>query len=194
MTRPAVQSLLCAESKPWRQDCLAFQSQTLPRRDETQFPENYKRRVSKTPPSDLSASEIALDDWQENTRKWESISGDRFNVSMKKALFLDKSPSSERAPLQMHNLDTFEAMTAATLQFLQHNAQYPAGVTITKKGKGYKGKGKSNTDGLKTVCFVCGGVGPTAKDTQQQGQERRRRQRSGTKDPSANPKTGTLRT
>ena len=27
MTRPGVQSLLCAESKPWHQDCLAFQSQ-----------------------------------------------------------------------------------------------------------------------------------------------------------------------
>ena len=135
----------------------------------------------KTFPSELTACEIALDDWQENICKWESISGDRFNVSMKNALFLDKSPSSVRVPLRMHNLDTFEVMTAATLQFLQHNAQYPAGVKVTpdnrrgphdmesdaltKKGKGYKGKGKSNTDGLKTVCFVCGGVGPTAKDS-----------------------------
>ena len=84
---------------------------------------------------------------------------------MKKALFLDKAPSSVRVPLQMQNLDTFEAMTAVTLQFLQHNAQYQAGVTVTpsnrrgpddmeidpltKQGKGYKGKGKRKTDGQK---------------------------------------------
>ena len=45
-------------------------------------------------PSELMAYEIALDEWQENIRKWESISGDRFNVSMKKAIFLDKAPST----------------------------------------------------------------------------------------------------
>ena len=134
---------------------------------------------AKTFPSELTAYEIALDEWQENIRKWESISGDRFNVSMKKALFLDKAPSSVRVPLQMQNLATFEAMTAVTLQFLQHNAQYQAGVTVTpnnrkgpddmeidaltKKGKG-KSKGKSKTDGSKTSCFVCGHAGHMAKD------------------------------
>ena len=82
---------------------------------------------AKTFPSELTAYEIALDEWQENIRKWESISGDRFNVSMKKALFLDKAPMNVRVPLQMQNLATFEAMTAVTLQFLQHNAQYQAG-------------------------------------------------------------------
>ena len=76
---------------------------------------------AKTFPSEFTAYEIALE--------WESISGDRFNVSMKKALFLDKAPMNVRVPLQMQNLATFEAMTAVTLQFLQHNAQYQAGVT-----------------------------------------------------------------
>ena len=134
---------------------------------------------AKTFPSELTAYEIALDEWQENIRKFESISGDRFNVSMKKALFLDKAPMNVRVPLQMQNLATFEAMTAVTLQFLQHNAQYQAGVTVTpnnrrgqddmeidaltKKGKG-KSKGKSKTDGSKTSCFVCGRVGHMAKD------------------------------
>ena len=134
---------------------------------------------AKTFPSELTAYEIALDEWQENIRKWESISGDHFNVSMKTALFLDKAPTNVRVPLQMQNLATFEAMTAVTLQFLQHNAQYQAGVTVTpnnrrgpddmeidaltKKGKG-KSKGKSKTDGSKTSCFVCGRVGHMAKD------------------------------
>ena len=81
----------------------------------------------KTFPSELTAYEIALDEWQENVRKWEAISGDRFNVSMKKALFLDKAPSSVRVPLQKQNLVTFEAMTAVTLQFLQHNAHLTTG-------------------------------------------------------------------
>ena len=86
---------------------------------------------------------------------------------MKKALCCDK------APCRMQHLDTFEAMTAVTLQFLPHNAQYQADVTVTpnyrrgpgdmeidaltKKGKGYKGKGK-------TSCFVCGRVGHVAQD------------------------------
>ena len=70
---------------------------------------------AKTFPSELTAYEIALDEWQENIRKWESISGDRFNASMKKALFLDKAPTNVRVPLQMQNLATFEAMTAVTL-------------------------------------------------------------------------------
>ena len=38
---------------------------------------------AKTFPSELTACEIALDEWHENIRKWESISGDLFNVSMK---------------------------------------------------------------------------------------------------------------
>ena len=65
-------------------------------------------------PSELTAYEIALDEWQENIRKWKSISGDRFNVSMKKAIFLDKAPSTVRIPLQMQSLDTFESMTVPT--------------------------------------------------------------------------------
>ena len=85
-----------------------------------------------------------------------------------------------RVPLQMQSLDTFEAMTAVTLQFLQHNAQYQAGVKVspnnrrgpddmeidalTKKGKNHKGKGKSKTDGQKPSCFVCGRVGHMTKD------------------------------
>ena len=132
-------------------------------------------------PSELTAYEIALDEWEEHTRKWESISGDRFNVSMKKAIFLDKAPSTVRIPLQMQSLDTFEAMTAAvTLQFLQHNAQYQAGVTVspnnkrgpddmetdalTKKGKNHKGQGKSKTDGQKPSCLVCGRTGHISRD------------------------------
>ena len=79
----------------------------------------------------------------------------------------------------MQNLAGFEAMTAVTLQFLQHNAKHQAGVTVTpysrkgphdmeidaltKKGKG-KSKGKSKTDASKTSCFVCGRVGHMAKD------------------------------
>ena len=67
-------------------------------------------------PSELEACEIALDEWQENVRKWASVSGERFNSPTKKAL-------SVRAPLQMQNLYTFKAMAAVTLQFLQRYAQ-----------------------------------------------------------------------
>ena len=49
-------------------------------------------------PSELTAHEIALDEWQENIRKWESISGDRFNASMKKAIFLDRAPFNSANP------------------------------------------------------------------------------------------------
>ena len=45
---------------------------------------------------------------------------------MKKAFFLHRE-----SPLQMQNLDTFEAMSAVTLQFLQINAQCQAGATRT---------------------------------------------------------------
>ena len=97
-----------------------------------------------------------MDEWQENVDKWETISGDNFNASMKKALFLGKAPATVRVPFQLQNLDTCTAMTAVTLQFLQHNAQYQAGVTMilgnrrgaddmeidaqTKKGEGHQGK------------------------------------------------------
>ena len=99
---------------------------------------------------------------------------------MKKAIFLDKAHPTVRIPLQMQNLDTIESMTAVTLQFLQHDAKYQAGVTIspdnrrgtddmeidavTKEGKNHKGKGKSKTDGQKPSYFVCGRVGHMTKD------------------------------
>ena len=43
----------------------------------------------------------------------------------------------------MQNLATFEAMTAVTLQFLQHNAQYQAGVTVTPNNRRGPGKEKA---------------------------------------------------
>ena len=121
----------------------------------------------KTFPLEVTAYEIALYEWQEDIRKRESMSGDRFNVSVKKALCLDKAPSSVRVPLQMQNQETFEAMTPVTLQFLQRNAQNEAGVTVTpnnrrgpddmeidaftKKGKGKgKGKGKNSVNEVTT--------------------------------------------
>ena len=51
--------------------------------------------------SELTIYEIVLDERQENIHKWDSISGDRFNASMKKAILLDKVSSSKRVPLQM---------------------------------------------------------------------------------------------
>ena len=114
---------------------------------------------------------------------------------MKKALFLDKAPSSVRVPFQMQNLDTFEAMTAVTLQFLQHSAQHQAGVTVTpnnrrgpaltKTGKGYKGQGeeqnRSTEDDLLRVrtCWSHGQRllaqgNEQGQCTQQLGQERQR--------------------
>ena len=72
---------------------------------------------------------------------------------------MTKHPQQCEYLLHMQNLDTLEAMTAVTLQFLQHTAQYQAGVTVspnnkkgpddmeidalTRKGKSHKGKGKS---------------------------------------------------
>ena len=61
-----------------------------------------------------------MDEWQENIRKWESISGDHLKVSMKKALSIDNALSSVRVSPQMQNLETLEEMIAVTLQFLQH--------------------------------------------------------------------------
>ena len=79
----------------------------------------------------------------------------------------------------MQNLYTFEAMAAVTLQFMQQNAQYQAGVTVTpnrrkgpddleidaltRKGKGCKGKG-NRAKSKDRSCFVCGHVGHMAKD------------------------------
>ena len=126
-----------------------------------------------------------LDEWGENIRKWETISGDLLNESMKKTIFLDPSSLTKhlsivRIPLQMQSLDTFESMTAVTLQFLQHNAQYQADVTVspdnkkvsndmdidalTIEGSNHKEKGKSKADRQKSSCFGCGRVGHMIKE------------------------------
>ena len=68
----------------------------------------------QTFPSELTACEIGLDEWQENIHKWESISGDRFNVPKKKA-----TPSTEHSPkvrilMQIQNLDTLHLGTSKT--------------------------------------------------------------------------------
>ena len=98
----------------------------------TRYAPNTKSRVQslmkaiinvKTFPSELTANETAMDKWKENIRKWETISGDLFNESKKKAIFLDKAPLRVRISLQIQSLDTFESMTAVTLQFLQHDAK-----------------------------------------------------------------------
>ena len=81
-------------------------------------------------PSDLSSYENKLGEWEENIYKWESISGDTFNGSMKKALYVDKAPQAVKTLLQMQNLDDYAAMKSVTLQFLQSTAEYRAGVPI----------------------------------------------------------------
>ena len=92
---------------------------------------------------------------------------------MKKAIFFDKAPSRVRILFQIQNLDTFESMKTVTLQVLQHNAQYQAGVTVlhdnereesndmeidalTKEGSSHKGKGKSRAERQKSSCSGCG--------------------------------------
>ena len=45
-------------------------------------------------PSDLTTYETKLADWEETIRKWEVISGDVFNESMKKALYVDQAPAT----------------------------------------------------------------------------------------------------
>ena len=44
----------------------------------------------RTFPLELTVCEITLDEWRVNMRKWESIPGDRFNVSMQKVHSFDK--------------------------------------------------------------------------------------------------------
>ena len=70
-------------------------------------------------PSELTAYEIALDERHENTRKLESISGDRFNVSMKKAIFLDKdfnsaNPTSDAKSGHLRSDDSSDSSVYAT--------------------------------------------------------------------------------
>ena len=86
-------------------------------------------------PSELTAYETALAEWEETIRKWEMISGDHFNPSMKKALFIDKAPMTVKMLLQMQNLDDYAQMTQTTLQFLQSNASYKAGVPTRQQPK-----------------------------------------------------------
>ena len=140
----------------------------------TRYAPNTAPRVQSLMSAILNAKTFSLRAHSVRDRHWTNgkrtfASGNRSletvsNASMKKALFLDKAPTNVRVPLQMQNLATFEAMTAVTLQFLQHNAQYQAGVTVTpsnrrgpddmeidaltKKGKG-KNKGKNKTRWIK---------------------------------------------
>ena len=85
-------------------------------------PESFERDPQRQGlSSELTASEIALHEWQENIRKLETSSGDNLNASLKKALFLDKAPRSVRVPPRMQNLATYAMITAVTLQFLSHS-------------------------------------------------------------------------
>ena len=85
-----------------------------------------KPQERNRPGTGVSLRAHSFRDRTETIRKWESISGDRFDASMKQSLL-----SSSGVPLQKQNLDTFEAMSAVTLQFLQINAQCQAGATRT---------------------------------------------------------------
>jgi len=55
-------------------------------------------------------------EWEELVRKREALSGEQFNGSTKKAIFLDKAPSSIKTMLQMQNLNTYAEMVSTTLQ------------------------------------------------------------------------------
>ena len=117
-------------------------------------------------PTDLTLYETKLAEWEDNIRKWETLSGDTFNESMKKALYVDKAPMTVNTLLQVQNLDDFASMKGVTLQFLQSNAEYVAGVptshsqkrrdknrdpnamevdALTRRGKGAKGKDKKGS-------------------------------------------------
>ncbi len=113
-------------------------------------------------PSDLSGYETKLAEWEGTIRKYETISGDIFNDTMQRALFVDKAPASVKTLLQVQNMDDYAAMKAVTLQFLQSSAEYRAGIPVaphprrrghrdpdamevdalTRKGKGKDDKGK----------------------------------------------------
>ena len=83
--------------------------------------------IPRTFTSSLIANATAFAEEQENIRKWEAVSGDRFNASMKKVPCVDKASKAARAFLQMLRMK----LCRVTLQFLPHRAQYTAGVVVT---------------------------------------------------------------
>ena len=86
---------------------------------------------------ELTAHETELDEWK------ETVSGDRFNASMKKALFVDKASTNVLA-FQMQNLGKYEEVH----QFLQHNSQNLAGVAVNTNRK--RGDDDMEIDALTT--------------------------------------------
>ena len=173
--------------------------------------------------------EIALDGKQEKIRKWESISGDCFNVSLKKALFLDKAPSSGasfapdaepgylrsdgssagprscknwrgsgRRKATQQNRWTEDDLLRVRTRAVEATTRARKVEAEAKAQAKANGKDSVNDVTTQTESATTPPVGTSASQTWRLTQDidtwdrRTSRQRSGSENLSANPKTGTL--
>ena len=130
-------------------------------------------------PSDLHGYETAIGRWEELIRRWETMSSESFNDGMKRAIFLNRAPTTVRAMLQLQAVTSYAQLSALALQFLQANAKYEGGVaTDSRRGAGRgdameidaltKRKGKGSNKGKQPAdaswkkeaeCWTCGKKG-----------------------------------
>ena len=112
-------------AKAWRALWKRYEPNTLARMQSVMSAILNVRQFPNSP----TEYESKLAEWEELIRKYESLSCDGINQSVQKAIFMDKAPSSIKTMLQMQNLGRYEELVTVTLQYLQSNTKFDAGLT-----------------------------------------------------------------
>ena len=75
-------------------------------------------------PSTLSEFEDKCSEWEMNIRGCESLSGEVFNTTVLKGIFIDRVPRGIRTMLQMQSGSAYQELVATVWQYLQSTARH----------------------------------------------------------------------
>ena len=135
---------------------------------------------------DPGTFEVALQSWEFEVQRWETLAGDVLNDAVKRQILLEMAPQNIRVQLTLAGHSTYVALRAALLSYLvnardwsqaaashqSHQGPAPMDVdALTPAGKGKK-KGKEKgkpkekraEEKPKGACHNCGKVGHYARD------------------------------
>ena len=134
-------------------------------------------------PSETLGFETALQNWELLISKWETMSEDLLNESVKRQILLEQAPPVIRVQLTLQGHTSYDALRTAVLGYLVNARDWSSGQpassgtsmevdALTMKGKkGKKGMGKGDKNGFikgkdpeTRSCYHCGKKGHLSRD------------------------------
>ena len=99
-------------------------------------------------PQDSAGFEAALQEWQLQVQRWESLAVDMLNDAVKRQILLEQSPHAIRSQLMMHNHALYAELRPAVLSFVVSSWDWSSQPSRRQQRGGASGTAPMEVDAL----------------------------------------------